>query len=147
MTDSEHGDAAAADAFKSLDIRLYRFRQFLKGAAGSDILGKAVKFLIDGGAVREFGKVCGEFLDSFALVCIGNANLELRQTAQRVDLIDDHFGQTIDADGVARNDSVKPAGTARATGIGAEFTAGIADVVAGFVKQFSRERPLPTRVV
>ena len=110
-----------------------------QGAAGSDILGKAVKFLIDGGAVREFGKVCREFLDSFALVCIGNANLELRQTAQRVDLIDDHFGQTIDADGVARNDSVKPAGTARATGIGAEFTAGIADVVAGFVKQFSRE--------
>ena len=93
--------------------------------------------------VYQIHEVCWELGNGLAvlqLVC--NADLELRQTAQRVDLVDDNIGQTVYTNRIACNDCVEPAGTARTAGNGTELAACIADVVTGFIEQLGRERTL-----
>src|SRR5699024_3123001 len=71
-----------------------------------------------------------------------DTDLELGQTAQGVDLVDDHFGQTVNANGIACDDCVEPTGTACTAGDRTELAAGVADVVAGLVEQLGREGTL-----
>ena len=142
-TYAKHGNRALDDALQLLDVGLHGCRQFLEGTAVGDILIKAVELLVNRLTVYQIHEVCRELGNSLAvlqLVC--NADLELRQAAQRVDLVDDNVGQTVYTNRIACNDCVEPAGTARTAGNGTELAACIADVVAGLVEQLGRERTL-----
>ena len=138
---AEHGDRALDDALKLFDVVLNVHRQLLEGTAVRNILGEAVELLVNRLAVNEVHEVRRELGNGLAvlqLVC--DADLELRQAAQRVDLVDDDIGQAVYADSVACNNGVEPAGAARAAGNSTELAACVADVVAGLVEQLGRER-------
>ena len=106
--------------------------------------GVTLEFVLDeGGCKIEPGTAFGApetAIGSVQLMEKGYADLELRQAAQRVDLVDDNVSQAVYADSIACNDSVEPAGTARTAGNGTELAACIADIVAGLIEQLGRER-------
>ena len=111
----------ADNLLQLLDVALYLLRQLIKGLAAGDVLGESVELLINRLAVFQICEVCRELLDALTLVVICYADLQLRQATQRVDLVDNHFGQTVYANSIACDNRLEPAGTARTAGNSTEL--------------------------
>ena len=121
-----------------------------KGVAGLGVvegLVPAGKDLPDRGGVVEVALVRREMLGLGSIPqAVGDADRELDEVGEHVELRQGERGDAVDANGVTERDEVEPAAAAGAAGDGAELASELAEAFLVGALDLGRERALPTRV-
>ena len=99
-------------------------------AGEGDVLGG------DGGELAGVGELGGAFAGGGAVV---GAGPNFGEGVEDIGFHEVEFGDAVEHDGVAEGGQVYPAGAAGAAGGGAEFAAGLADLLAYFVVELGGE--------
>src|SRR5699024_229437 len=118
------GHAAAGKLLQALDVVLSLLRQLLEGAAAGDVLVPRRHRLVDRGGVVELGLGQRHLAVADTVDVVGDAYRDLTDAGEDVRLRQEVVREAVDAGGVARDDGVVPAATARAAGVDANLAAG-----------------------
>src|SRR6478736_5776041 len=140
--DTDGRDAGADELLDAQHVGLGVGGQVLEAAAAGDVLPPAVELLVDRRRVVEVGLVDRHLVVAHAADVVGDADRDLLEAGEDVELGDDEVGDAVDARGVAADDGVHPAAAARTARRRAVLGARLAEELARVVVQLGRERAL-----
>src|SRR4029453_11172241 len=133
-------EARAGEFFQGQHVVAGVLRKVLQGAGPGDVLGPTVEVLEDRHRVVELGLRHGPFVVADAVDVVGNANRDLLDAREDVQLGHEVVREAVDAGSMAGQHGVVPTATARTAGVHAELATGLLQIHAHFVEQFRGER-------
>src|SRR5215469_185546 len=139
--DADRADLRAGDLLDRPDVGPGRGGEILKHLGAGDVLDPAVQVLVDRLGMVELGLRHRDVVVPLAVHVIGDADRDLVEAGQHVELGDEQVGDAVHPGGVPRDHRVEPAGAPGSARGHAELTAGGAQPLAGRVVELGREGP------
>src|SRR5215472_12681164 len=139
--DADRADLRAGHLLDRPDVGARGGGEVLEHLGGGDVLNPAVQVLVDRLGMVELGLRHRDVVVPLAVHVIGDADRDLVEAGQHVELGDEQVGDAVHPGGVPRDHRVEPAGAPGSAGGHAELAAGRAQPLAGRVVELSREGP------
>ena len=107
--DGDDRDSHACELLEEVDVVLCLARELVEVPHARDVAVPAGKRLVDGLRVVEDALMLRNRGVALAVALVGDADLDLVQAAQYVELGDGEVGEAVDSGGVVDDDGVVPA--------------------------------------
>lgn len=138
-TDTDELDEGTGIFLDEGDVLLCVLGELFIGLADGNIAEVTVKLLVNRLCGIEEFLVGGEVLGDNAVNIVCNADLDLIELTDGVEVVEVNVVDTVDVDSVLDGDEVEPAAASGALGDGAVFMTEVSDSVAGFIEELGDE--------